>query len=508
MSGWLIFRTWYYNQGRKFYNFNHTGVTCRMDSLKRTLLLFAVIIIEGYVVLATELLAIRQTIAYVGSGTDTVSIIIAAVLMPLAFGYFRGGLFKPFYWRGRLIGIREKLILNIMISMGILIIGMSYISMNIFFHTLIEMGYKHRLFLTALYAGIFLVTPVYLLGQTIPLVSNYFSKEKLSRITGRILFFSTIGSFMGAVFSTLVLMSTVGVHNTVSLNIVLLAILVVLLAKKKFSEKVVYAFAMAAAGILLNSDYVMAAHNIVDNNKYNMVMVFPDRSKNGDIHMSLNHMGSSMYNPETGAKHTYIEFAERQLIDPIPMDTEPKDFLVVGAGAFTFGLEDEFNNYDFVDIDGSLKNIAEEYVLGRELTKNKHFIPMEARAYFMSTEKKYDVIFLDAYLGGITVPEHLVTADFYKQVKDHLKERGIVAMNFIASASFSTPFSRHLDNTVRSVFPHVSRHAIMENYDIWEDDPQKNENIIYLYRRHEGENAKEIYTDNRNRIFYDKPQKY
>jgi len=195
MSGWLIFRTWYYNQGRKFYNFNHTGVTCRMDSLKRTLLLFAVIIIEGYVVLATELLAIRQTIAYVGSGTDTVSIIIAAVLMPLAFGYFRGGLFKPFYWRGRLIGIREKLILNIMISMAILIIGMSYISMNIFFHALIEMGYKHRLFLTALYAGIFLVTPVYLLGQTIPLVSNYFSKEKLSRITGRILFFSTIGSW-------------------------------------------------------------------------------------------------------------------------------------------------------------------------------------------------------------------------------------------------------------------------------------------------------------------------
>lgn len=479
-----------------------------MDSLKRTLLLFAVIIIEGYVVLSTELLAIRETIAYVGSGTDTVSIIIAAVLMPLAFGYYKGGHFKPFRWRGRMIGVREKLILNIMISMGILIVGLSYICMNVFFLTLIGMGYKHRLFLTALYAGIFLVTPVYLLGQTIPLVSNYFSKEKLARITGRILFFSTMGSFMGAVFSTLVLMATVGVHNTVSLNFVLLAVLVILLSKKKISERVIYAFGMAVVGIMLNSGYVMAKFNVIDNNQYNMVVVFPDDDGSGDIHMSLNHMGSSKYNPLTGAKHTYIEFAERQLIDPIPMDSEPKDFLIVGAGAFTFGLEDEFNNYDFVDIDGSLKEIAETHVLGKELTKNKHFIPIEARAYLMSTEKKYDVIFLDAYLGGVTVPEHLVTVDFYKQVKAHLKERGIVAMNFIVSASFSTPFSRHLDNTVRYVFPHVSRHVIMENYDLWNDDPQENENIIYMYRRHENENAREIYTDNRNRIFYDKPQEY
>ncbi len=61
------------------------------------------------------MLAIRQTIPYVGSGTDTVSIIIA---------------------------------------------------------------------LTACYALLFLVTPVYLLGQTIPLVSNYFGKEKLAKITG------------------------------------------------------------------------------------------------------------------------------------------------------------------------------------------------------------------------------------------------------------------------------------------------------------------------------------
>ena len=42
-------------------------------------ILFCIIVVEGYIVLSSELLAIRQTTPFVGSGTDTVSIIIAAV---------------------------------------------------------------------------------------------------------------------------------------------------------------------------------------------------------------------------------------------------------------------------------------------------------------------------------------------------------------------------------------------------------------------------------------------
>jgi hypothetical protein len=49
----------------------------------------------------------------------------------------------------------------------------------------------------------------------------------------------------------------------------------------------------------------------------------------------------------------------------------------------------------------------------------------------------------------------------------------------------------------------------MENYNLWKDnDPEDNQNIIYMYKRHLDESTKEIYTDNKNRIFYDKPQKY
>ena len=54
-------------------------------------LLLGAIAIEGYAVLAVELIAIRQLTPYVGNATDTVAIVIAAVLLPLAFGYEAGG---------------------------------------------------------------------------------------------------------------------------------------------------------------------------------------------------------------------------------------------------------------------------------------------------------------------------------------------------------------------------------------------------------------------------------
>ena len=67
--------------------------------------------------------------------------------MPLAFGYQSGGRFKPgFNASGQYRSIRTKLIRNIMISMFILFVGLSYALIMVFFTTLIEMGIKDRLF--------------------------------------------------------------------------------------------------------------------------------------------------------------------------------------------------------------------------------------------------------------------------------------------------------------------------------------------------------------------------
>ena len=450
-----------------------------MKTINHTLLLFIIIVIEGYVVLSSELLAIRQTVPYIGSGTDTMSIIIAAVLMPLAFGYQFGGNYKPHKIFGHYITVRKKLVLNILIASTILLIGMSHEYIRSFFLLMPEMGIENRLIQTSLYSALFLVIPVYLLGQTVPLVSNFFSKQKLSQITGKMLFFSTLGSFMGAIFSTIFLMATFGVHQTVVVNFVLLSILVIMLSKNKLSAPVIYSMVIAICAMTFNSDLIMEKYNIKKNNQYNMITA--TTLDNGDRMLYINRNHSSKYN-DYREKHSYAEFIERIAIHPILSASPAKDILVIGAGGFTFGHEDKNNNYIYVDIDKDLLEISEEHILHEPIGDNKTFIAKPARAYLNSTDKKFDLILLDAYLGGLSIPEHLVTKEFFMHVKDHLKDGSLLIANVIMSPNFNNAFTRNIDNTLRSAYPHISRHVIDEKYNLWSSSKTRMANIAYIYR--------------------------
>ena len=487
-------------------------------TIKQTLILFIIIIIEGYVVLATELLAIRQTIPYIGSGTDTIAVIIASILMPLAFGYQSGGRYKPRKIFGHYISVRTKLIYNICIAATILFIGMSYLFMHGFFRYMeVELEISNPIMQVTLFCGIFIMIPTYLLGQTVPLITHFFTKEHLPKITGHILFFSTLGSFLGATLSTLVIMAVLGVHHALTLNFILMAILVILLHKNPKSFPVIYMTLLAFLAMFINSDNVLGFvyKNIRVNNQYNIIQA--GLSKNGNRVMRINRNNSSSYN-DNGTKHSYINFAEKVAITPILDANPPKDVLVIGAGGFTFGHNDTNNNYIYVDIDKDLKEVAERYILKDPIGKNKRFVPKPVRAFLHGDNNKYDVIYLDAYLGKSSVPEHLVTREFFAQVKDHMKENSVLVTNFIVTPNFNNKFSQTLDNTIRSVFPYMSRVAVdppeeyfsmldpdFESYNIWGNNPNKLWNIAYIYRHKSDYGKPNIYTDNKNTVFYEKP---
>lgn len=453
-----------------------------MSPLHYKFVLFAVILIEGYIVLASEMLAIRLIFPFVGSGTDTFAIVIASVLMPLAVGYQAGGAFKPFMLLGRRITTRRKLILNLIIAAAILLPALSFSFILDFFLFIEKIGIRHRSLQAGTYGILFLMIPVYLLGQTVPLVMRYFSKQTLPRMSGIVLFVSTIGSFLGAVFSTLFLMSKIGVHHTVTLNFMLFAALVIMLTKHKTGLAVKIAMMIFMIALYLNSNFTMRSYRIVKNNNYNTISV---RTIGGDNNLFINGNYSSKFNPQTGRKHEYIEFAERIAINPTLEDENlaPKEILIVGAGGFTIGHHDRKNNYTFLDIDPDLLEVAEKLILKEKLSANKTFIPQEARAYLAASKKKFDFIYLDAYLGGVSIPEHLVTQEFFMQVKGALSDDGVMIANFIASPNFSNVFSRSLDNTLRSVFPHISRHVIQNNFDSWSENPYAIQNIAYIYKQ-------------------------
>ena len=448
---------------------------------RRTIALLLIIALEGFAVLAAELVAMRQTISFVGSGSDTFAIIIAAVLIPIAFGYQAGGRFTQRQKNGSYLSIRKKLIKNITIAAAFLIPALSYFIAMFFFYGVGKIGVHNNLIQLTLYCLLFICPPVYLLGQTVPLISNYFSKQKRAEITGSILCMSTLGSFCGSIITTLFLMQYIGLHNTVTFIFVVLLVPVLILSRKSTRDLTMVMISIIGVAGILNSPQLMASMDIVKNNKYSTMMVFDD--DDGITHLMINNNDSSMYGPN-GEKHTYIEYAEKITIEALPQDAQPKDVLIIGAGGFTFGHNDEKNNFVYIDIDNDLKKVSEQYLLKEPLKANKSFYALPARAYLNGTDKKFDVILLDAYLGGLSIPEHLVTLEFFEQIKTHLKDDAVLVTNFIVSPNFNNAFSKNIDNTLRAVFPYVSRTDTEDEWDIWTTSKVKHSNFMYVYKHH------------------------
>ncbi len=476
--------------------------------MRKTRLFFLIILIEGYVVLACELLAIRSMIPFVGSGTETISIIISAVLLPLAIGYHKGGdAFQRKYTKakakGKFVTVRGILLKNISYALLFLGLGLSYLFLEMFFSGLIHLGIKNRMAQTAIYSLVFLVSPVYMLGQTVPLVSNYFSSKNLSAITGRMLFFSTTGSFFGSVFSTIILMTFIGVHYTVIFTIILLASLVpILLINHKWDGSMARTMLAVAIVLLLNNGLVMKGMHIVSDNRYNTVEIFDDPKVPGDKYMNINRSWSSKWSNDPEKLFPYIAYREKTFLKPVENASPKKDILIIGAGGFTLGYNDLNNNYTFVDIDAKLKEDSEKYLLPGKLQANKKFVVTPARAFVHNGNEKFDVIVVDTYTNVMSVPMETVTRDFLVDVKKMLKPGAALIINMIATPDFSDKFSVRYDNTFRSVFPNYNRQVINEFTTTTAADKDKNVNALYIYFNKDADNS--IYTDDKNSYSMDR----
>lgn len=477
--------------------------------MSRNAFLYMVIFLEGYVVLSAELLAIRQLIPYVGNGIETVSVIIAAVLVPLAFGYYHGGNLK--------FGVghspRRILTKNFVTAQIFFAVGLSYAMLNIIFDV-IEMLPGGRIFYTILYSAIFLVYPTYLLGQTVPLLSHYLGRgsDSLSEATGKVLFFSTLGSFTGALASTLIWMTFFGVHVTVMANSVLLTVMTIVLSKPRIrdffkrnapiaSSSFVSLFIFLSV-VALNSLDSTSENGILAMTPYSTVKVHPVSDKPDHRVFNVNHSASSVYGGKDGDKFAYHAYLDTLFFKPLADRKDcPCDILVIGAGGFSVGVDDDVNHYSYVDIDAKLKPLAEEFFLKEKLGDNKTFYPEPARAFLRNTEKTYDIILLDAFTNRISVPPQLLTIEFFQQVKSKLNENGAVLFNFIASHDFEDDFAVKVDNTFRAVFPLYGRQVAIEGETARKDGIY---NIVYTYRHRGYERTKDVYTDNKNPYYIDK----
>lgn len=104
-----------------------------------------------------------------------------------------------------------------------------------------------------------------------------------------------------------------------------------------------------------------------------------------------------------------------------------------------------------VEIDEKITNLAEEYF---ELPDTVEVTTYDGRAYLQASDRKYDVIMVDAY-QDITIPFQMSSMEFFTLVKEHLKENGVMVVNMNMQSHKEGNINDYLADTIAAVFPHI-----------------------------------------------------
>jgi predicted membrane-bound spermidine synthase len=103
---------------------------------------------------------------------------------------------------------------NFLISALLIGVGLAGVTVDLFFASLNppEVAYL------ALIAGV-LCPIAWLLGQTVPILTNLLQHQRVGEASGEALYYSTLGSFLGSLSLSLLVMQWLGVSAAVALTV-------------------------------------------------------------------------------------------------------------------------------------------------------------------------------------------------------------------------------------------------------------------------------------------------
>lgn len=452
--------------------------------LNFALMLALIILFEGFVSVAIEILAIRQLLPVAGGSVIVTSLIIGIFLLFLALGYRRGGNVTE--------NLSAKLRQNFILAAIGLGTGLSYIFILIFFYYTQKLFGQHIVYALVAYLLLVIAPLIYILGQTVPITMNMARQNKsIGKIGGDILGLSTIGSFLGATVTALLFMQYLGVAATIVINCILLLTLVILLSETYASFLISSILSIFILWFIFILNINIEKNNFIATNNYANYQIFNHQTQMGfEKILVINNLYSSRLDQQNKG-FPYIERIKKILFTD--MQLKNADILVLGAGGFTLSAENNFNNlFTYVDIDGQIKKI----VVPKFIQKIKgEFIADDARHYLQATTKKYAVIIVDAYSNLKAVPSQLSTREYMRDIKNRLAMNGVVIFNIIANPMLLDAYSKRIDNTIRDTFKNC----------MVEPEQYKNQitNILYVCNNAKNQNDKVIYSDNLNSVTTD-----
>jgi predicted membrane-bound spermidine synthase len=432
-------------------------------------LLFTIVFIEGYCSLGAEIITLRRLIPHVGSSIVVTAPTIGLFLLALALGYHSGSRVAANY--------RAVVARNFLISAALMGAGLAGGSVNAIFAGG-PAGMAYLVFI-----GAILCPLAWLLGQTVPILTNLMRVQRSGEAAGRALYWSTLGSFLGSVTLSLVVMQLFGVWAAVLLGALMLVAGAALVQRPS----------PQTAGLLAAVTALSVAANVGDRQRadtayadYAVESVLRAGMLSPRAFLVNNQHASVIDNSEPPQYSRYVQHLRRILLEDLRFSN--RDILVLGAGGFSLSHREPLNRYTYVDIDPAIRAIAEQYFL-REAA-NGEFIAADARRFVVETGRRFDAVVVDVYSARTSIPGHLVTREFWTDTRRALKPGGVMLANLILDGHLASPYARNLLATIESAYGRCAVEVLFKSAPV--------SNVIVTCFATESSDAVRVYVDERN----------
>lgn len=427
--------------------------------LKNKIFLYLTEFFAGMSVMAVELGASRLLAPYFSSSQIVWTIIIGTIMIAMALGNIYGGKSadkspNPDKLYGRIL-IAAVWIALIPVAGKYIVLGIS---------ALLIFTVNNNFLIIAAFCAcmVIFVFPLFLLGTVTPSLAKYSvsSLDDSGRTVGTLGAFNTIGSIIGTFVPTFVTIPAVGTSITF---LIFAGILIVLSVIYFVSNRVGYKKIIISGVIFVlccvfghgdsfafwQKDLTYEGESI-----YNYLQVSEDDkqvslSTNVLFGVQLVYMKDDTL---TGLYYDYAMAAPLMVPDKNP---DSMEVLILGMGTGTYATQCRkyFGdmNIEGVEIDEKITKLSRKYFA---LPDDINVTTYDGRAFLNASDRKYDVIMVDAY-QDITIPFQMSSVEFFRLVKSHLNENGVMVVNMNMRGNDDGDINQYLADTISSVFGNV-----------------------------------------------------
>lgn len=451
-------------------------------------LLEIIVFSSGASVMIFEIIGSRILGPYLGTSIFVWTSIIGIILASLSLGYHLGGKLSD-----KNPHIKN---LSIIFFLASILMLFTIVIKNNFLLFLVGMVSSIRI--NAVIASIILFSPV---SVMLGMVSPYAVRLKIQDVehsgstVGNLYALSTLGSIFGTFLAGFWLIPSFGATNIlIGLVIILLLLSIISFPRELLRSKIALSVLCV---ILIGGNtyqmYVRAQNGFVElDTAYSHVLIIDSQDENGKDIRTLkinNEFSSAIYLNSYDLVYGYTKFYDlAEYFTPKIENT-----LMIGGAAYSYPkyFLEKYKDakIDVIEIDSELTEIAKKY-FGLESNPRLTTYHEDGRTFLNRSNKKYDVIYGDAFSSVYTVPFQLTTQEAVKQMYNKLTDEGVLIVNVISSLQGDTSKFFHAQlKTYKSIFEHV------EVFPVSSHEGSRVQNIILVAYR--SDNRKPIILNNK-----------